>query len=224
MDTLFVTTSQAFRAMDGALRVRCRFRREATSSDLRSPPYHQPMRSSISVGLGLVLLLGACTSDDASPPSPMFGVRTETYHDPAGWSVAAPVSWTVLPFETTKGEASAVGVQISNVPLPGPRIHPGLPIQTSVLPPQGVSVVIATDDDSRNVQSPPPSPPSPPLSLSESGFAEGSCIAGETPCLSTLGFTVADKTLLISLKTGPLAKTADMAILALLVGSIRADS
>jgi len=67
-----------------------------------------------------------------------------------------PVGWSVVPFETTKGDASAIGAQISNVDLPAPSIEPGLPIQTSglVLPPEGVSLIVATDEDPANVQLP----------------------------------------------------------------------
>jgi hypothetical protein len=73
----------------------------------------------------------------------------------------------VVPFETTKGDASAIGAQISNVDLPAPSIEPGLPIQTSglVLPPEGVSLIVATDEDPANVQLPPASPASPPVSI-----------------------------------------------------------
>jgi hypothetical protein len=96
-----------------------------------------------------------------------------------------PDSWAVLPFESTKGETTSEGVQLSNAPLPPPKIHPGLPIQTSGidLPPQGVSVVIASDDDPKYEQLAATSPASLPLSLSESGFAEGSCLAWMTHTL-----------------------------------------
>ena len=192
----------------------------------RSRRHHRCVRSNATSVLVFVLVFGACTADRAPAPSPTYGVATHTYHDPAGWSVEVPVSWSVLPFETRKHEASSVGALISNTPLPPPRIEPGLPIQTSglVLPPRGVSMVIATDVDPQNSQMVPASPLSPPLSLSDSGFAEGSCIARETPCLSTLWFTVADTALLISIKTGPFARKGDLAVLAPVVSSIRADS
>ncbi len=74
-------------------------------------------------------------------------------------------------------------------------------------------MVIATDDDPRYAQVAATSPASLPLSLSESGFAEGSCIAKESPCLSTLWFTVGGQELLISIKTGPLANAANKAVL-----------
>jgi hypothetical protein len=82
-------------------------------------------------------------------------------------------------------------------------------------------MVIASDVDPTNSQKAPGSLPTPPLSLTGSGFADGSCIAEETPCLSTLWFTAAGKMLLISIKTGPFARKADLAVLAPIVASIR---
>lgn len=162
------------------------------------------------------LVLASCTQGGEPEPTPDPS-ESRVYHDPAGWSAQVPAGWTVLPFETSKGHASAAGTQISNTPMPPPEIWPGLPIQTSglVLPPDGVSLVIATDTDPRNVQAPPPSPPSPPLSLAD--FAEGSSTGGG-PTLSLLWFEVGGKLLLASIRTGP---TADEADLAALVGSIR---
>jgi len=196
--------------------------RASDISDAQGPIIVRSMRSKGLSVLVSVLLLGGCTTPHPPHPPPTFGMRTRTYHDPAGWSIEVPVSWSVLPFETTKGDASSVGTQISNMPLSSPTIEPGAPIQTIVLPRQGVSMIVATDDDPSDVQKPPGSLPSPPLSFTDSGFVDGSCIARETACLSFLWFTVAGETLLISIKTGPFAPKADRAILAPLVGSIRA--
>lgn len=139
------------------------------------------------------------------------------WQDPAGWSAQVPAGWTVLPLETSKEHASAVGTQISNVKLPAPGIEPGIPIQTSrlALPTDGVSLVIATDTDRRNVQVPPASPPSPPLSLDDFGVGSST---GAGPTLSLLWFEVGGNVLLASIKTGP---TADEADLESLVASIR---
>jgi hypothetical protein len=119
--------------------------------------------------------------------------------------------------ETSKGNASAVGTQISNVEVPAPEIDPGLPIQTSglVLPPDGVSLIIATDNDPKNVQVPPESPPAPPLSIED--FAQGSATGGG-PTFSFLWFEVSGNLLLASIKAGP---QADEATLRTLVESIR---
>lgn len=127
----------------------------------------------------------------------------------------------MVPFETTKGDASAIGAQISNVDLPAPSIEPGLPIQTSglVLPPEGVSLIVATDEDPANVQLPPASPASPPVSIED--FAEGSS-TGHGPTISLLWFTVSGHTLLASIKTGPSTSRADIAAMDALVESIRA--
>jgi len=132
-----------------------------------------------------------------------------------------PVGWSVVPFETTKGDASAIGAQISNVDLRAPSIEPGLPIQTSglVLPPEGVSLIVAADEDPANVQLPPASPASPPVSLED--FAEGSS-TGDGPTISLLWFTVSGHTLLASIKTGPSTSRADIAAIDALVESIRA--
>ena len=139
------------------------------------------------------------------------------YQDLAGWSAEIPPGWKILPFETSKGNASAVGTQISNVELPAPEIDPGLPIQTNglVLPPDGVSVIIATDNDPKNVQVPPESPPAPPLSMED--FARGSATGGG-PTFSFLWFEVSGNLLLASIKAGP---QADEATLRTLVESIR---
>jgi hypothetical protein len=164
----------------------------------------------------VAVLLASCggSSDKSPETEPRQG---GVYHDPAGWSAHVPAGWVVLPFETSKGDASAAGTQISNVELPAPEIEPGLPIQTSglVLPPDGVSLVIAADTDPRNVQVPPPSPLSPPLSLAD--FDEGSTTGGG-PTLSLLWLEVGGNVLLASIRTGP---TADEADLAALVASIR---
>lgn len=162
------------------------------------------------------VVITACTgaSDEPNPPLD----RTHPYVDPAGWSARIPAGWTVEPFKTSNGDASAIGVQISNVHLPDPVIEPGLPIQASslVVPPHGVSLIISTDfDPAQNAVIPPSSPPSPPLSLDD--FAQGSATGGG-PTFSFLWFEVSGNLLLASIKAGP---QADQATLATLVGSIR---
>jgi len=160
------------------------------------------------------IVMTACTGADEPDSEPSR--RTHPYVDPAGWSARIPAGWTVEPFETSKGDASAVGVQIANVHLPDPVIEPGLPIQASgvVVPPHGVSLIIATDNDPRNGQVLPASPPSPPLSLDD--FAQGSTTGGG-PTFSFLWFEASGNVLLASIKAGP---QADLATLASLVGSI----
>jgi hypothetical protein len=103
-------------------------------------------------GLVVAVMATGCT---ASSPATRSAEVYMVYQDLAGWSAEIPPGWKVLPFETSKGNASAVGTQISNVELPAPEIDPGLPIQTSglVLPPDGVSLIIATDNDPENVRS-----------------------------------------------------------------------
>jgi hypothetical protein len=173
--------------------------------------------------LGLVLLVSAACTGTTEPgtgsPS-ASGNQTTTYRDPAGWVADVPVSWNVLPFETTMGNASAIGTQISNVELPAPQIEPGLPIQASnlVMPPDGLALIIATDDDPENIQLPPPEPPTPPLSLTQ--FNEGSS-TGDAPALSLLWFDADGQLLLVSIKTGPRISASDRAALAAFVQSVR---
>jgi hypothetical protein len=141
---------------------------------------------SIALSVVLTIALVACDPGSDEPRrSPSPADQTTSYGDPAGWTADVPVGWSVLPFETNKGDASAVGSQISNVSLPAPSIEPGLPIQTSglVLPPEGVSLIIATDEDPANVQLPPASPASLPISIED--FAEGSS-TGDGPTISLL--------------------------------------
>jgi hypothetical protein len=185
------------------------------------PPIVVDVRS-IAVTVALSLALVACDSgsDERSGSDPP--ADTTTYTDPAGWTADVPVGWNVLPFQTTKGDASAIGTQISNVDLRAPSIEPGLPIQTSglVLPPDGIALVIATDEDPANVQLPPASPASPPLSIDD--FAEGSS-TGDGPTISLLWFNVGGHSLLASIKSGASASRRDVAAMDALVSSIRAS-
>lgn len=159
----------------------------------------------------VAVLLASCTgsSDETD----------RVYDGSAGWSVDVPAGWTVLPFNTSKGDVSARGAQISNVELPPPQIEPGLPIQTSslALPPDGVSLIIASDRDP-NVRVPPPAPARLPVSLDD--FAVGSS-TGSGPTISLLRFVVGGNVLVASIKTGPDADETD---LRRLVASIRQSS
>jgi hypothetical protein len=114
------------------------------------------------------------------------------------------------------GIASAIGTQITNVELPAPQIERGLPIQASnlVVPPDGLALIVATDDDPENVQLPPAEPPTPPVSLTQ--FSEGST-TGDAPALSLLWFDTDGRLLLASIKMGPRVSTSDREALAELV-------
>ena len=157
--------------------------------------------------LVLLALLTACTDSRA-------------YEDPAGWTAEIPDGWHVVRFETTKGDASSTGTQISNVELPSLTIHPRLPIQASSLdlPVDGVAIVIATDDDPAIVRSPPPSPGAPPLS--SDAFSVGSS-TGPGPTLSLLWFSCGGAPLLISIKQGPSLTATDRRSVEAFVGSVR---
>jgi len=164
-------------------------------------------RSSIALVTAAILLV-SCTgfSNEAD----------RVYDSSAGWSVDVPAGWTVQPFNTSKGGVSASGAQISNVELPPPEIEPGLPIQPSslALPPDGVSLIIASDRDP-NVRVPPPAPARLPISMDD--FNVGSS-TGTGPTLSLLRFVVGGNVLVASIKTGPDADEADLRAL---VASIR---
>jgi hypothetical protein len=71
------------------------------------------------------------------------------YHDAAGWMIRVPGGWHVVPFRSSRAGVTAAGAQVSNVRLPAPSILPGFPVQTSglALPANGISLVIATDND-----------------------------------------------------------------------------
>jgi hypothetical protein len=161
------------------------------------------------------LLLASCTSSSDETPKTVES-QGHAYQGSKGWSVRVPAGWKVLPFHTSKGDVSAFGAQISNVDLPPPEIQPGLPIQTSSLdlPPDGVSLIIATDLDP-SLQVPPPAPARLPLSLED--FAEGSATGGG-PTFSVLRFVVSGNVLVASIKTG---SNADEAEVHALVASIR---
>jgi hypothetical protein len=168
------------------------------------------MRSPVALVVASVLL-ASCTGS-----SNEIHETERVYHGSAGWAVEVPTGWWILPFNTSKGGVSARGAQISNVELPPPEIQPGLPIQTSslVLPPDGVSLIIAADLDP-DVHVLPSAPARLPLSMDD--FVVGSATGGG-PTFSVLRFVVKGNILVASLKTGPNADEADVQAL---VGSIR---
>jgi hypothetical protein len=169
------------------------------------------------------IALASCGgSSDIGRESPstsgQSGSAATTYTAPAGWTATIPRRWQELPFETTSGEASSVGVQISNVPLPAPTIRPGYPIQVNSkdLPDDGIALIIATDEDA-NVQHP-GSLSNPPLDLRM--FTFGSAPAG-APTLNTLWFSANGKPYLASIRTGPDVGNDDEAALREIIASLR---
>lgn len=169
------------------------------------------MRSPVAM-VAASVLLASCTRSS----NEMYDTE-RVYHGSAGWSVEVPAGWRVLPFNMSKGDVSVRGAQISNVELPRPEIQPGLPIQTSslVLPPDGVSLIIAADLDPNIPHIPPPASARLPLSLDD--FAVGSATGGG-PTFSVLRFVVNGNILVASIKAGPDADEADVRAL---VASIR---
>jgi hypothetical protein len=143
-----------------------------------------------------------------------------TYTDSGGWTIDVSPGWLVTPFETSKGKASASGVQVSNADLPSPSIVPGFPIQAlgGDLPSDGVALIIATDVDPGDAQQPPPSPVSPPLSVDQ--FLEGSAAAGAAS-LDLLWFSGNGQTFLATIKSGAAATSEDRTDVAAMVASLR---
>lgn len=173
----------------------------------------------VAAAIGALLVSVACTTPDAGSvdgASP----RTTSYHDPSGWTIDVPIGWSVVPFDSSAGEATAEGAQISNTRLPAPEVVPGFPMQTSelVLPRDGLTLVISIDSDPDNVQEPPDSPQPPPLSLD--AFMEGSASPGGAS-LGLLWFSGDGSTFLATTKTGADASAADRRLLAQVVGSLR---
>ncbi|MHB1988129.1 MAG: hypothetical protein ACYCSF_09105 [Acidimicrobiales bacterium] len=131
------------------------------------------------------------------------------YHG-AGWSIRVPHGWHVLRFNASKDGVSAVGVQLSNVRLPRPAIIHGFPIQVNgrVLPPRGIALIVATDDDptlshGRVVA----------LPASPRDWSTGSATAGQ-PYVMYLWFRTAGGVFLASAKVGAHASSAAQKALA----------
>jgi hypothetical protein len=173
------------------------------------------------MGPAVVLLLASCTSasvsDTSSTTTPHDG---GTYTSPDGWIIDVPPGWHVVPFETSKGNATARGAQVSNIELPAPSVVPGFPIQANGkdLPADGLAIIIAIDDDPSDAQQPPQSPPAPPLSLDD--FIHGSAPGG-SPTLDLMWFTGNGRTFLAAVTTGPSATPSDQTALEGAVSSLR---
>ena len=148
------------------------------------------------------------------------------YHAPAGWSIVLPPGWHALPFETSNGGASAAGVQLSNVVLPPPTVVSGLPIQTkaTLLPDDGVSLIIAIDRDPSGIQNPPKTLtiPTPPLVKFHWVLSVGGDQPG-TPHTQSGWFQWNGQTYIASGKVGPRATSKDIAALDAIIQSLRFD-
>jgi hypothetical protein len=172
----------------------------------------------VAIIVGALLPLG----EGGKNPGGVGGNSDATYHAPAGWSITLPAGWHALPFETSQGGASAVGVQLSNVKLPSPTMVAGVPIQTSakVLPPDGVSLIIATDQDPSGVQKPPKRPPTPPLDNYHWLVGIGGDQA-PGPSVQALWFQWNGQTYIASGKVGTRATAKDRAALDSIMRSLR---
>jgi hypothetical protein len=167
----------------------------------------------------IVPVLAAAAAACSTPTSNLTNsATTAAYRDHAGWSIAFPRTWHVIRFVAVHGKARAVGIQLSNVRLPRPRLVPRAPIQVSgeVLPRRGIGLVIATDSD-RQLERYRVSKP--PLRYPD-GWLTGSS-GGGAPYLQELWFRVHGVVLLATVKVGPGATRHDLAALAKIVRSIR---
>jgi len=167
----------------------------------------------------IVSVLAAAAAACSTATSNMtYSATTAAYRDKAGWSIAFPRTWHVVRFVAVHGTARAVGIQLSNVRLPRPRLVPRAPIQVSgeKLPRRGIGLVIATDSD-RQLERYRVSKP--PLRYPD-GWLTGSAPAG-APYLQELWFRVHGVVLLATVKVGPRATRHDLAALAKIVRSIR---
>jgi hypothetical protein len=152
------------------------------------------------------------------------GPRALVYRDPAGWTIDIPRGWRLVRFTGSKGGVSSAGAEISNVPLPSPKVLPGYPVQADglALPHQGVGLVIATDTEKGLAGKSPGWIAVTPLpSPDDCGpWNVGSAPAGQ-PYLETLWFTGNRRTFIASVKVGPDATGTDLAIVDRIIHSLR---
>jgi hypothetical protein len=162
----------------------------------------------------------------AAPTQASVPSGVTSYHAPAGWTIGLPAGWQAVPFSTSKEGATAVGVQLSNVTLPPPTMVPGYPIQTNgrVLPSDGVSLIIGTDQDPRDVQQPPQPPrPLPVPPLYNLAWRMGSA-GSDSPYVQLLWFEWNRQIYIASAKVGPQSTPDERAALDEIILSLRFPS
>ncbi|HXJ64906.1 MAG TPA: hypothetical protein VNN79_14215, partial [Actinomycetota bacterium] len=171
-------------------------------------------------GIAAMLVLVAVLAvilTNREPSVPTFS----RYHDPSGWSVDVPPGWTSQPFRFESISAGAEGVQISNVPLPDPKLPPGAwpAADQQALPADGVSIVVA-----------PQVPPSIwmdgavdlPMDF-PGGWAEASISGALQPDLYETAFRGGEVTFIATVTIGVQASEVDRSTLREIVRSIRFD-
>ena len=170
------------------------------------------------VGLMCVVagLVTACASG---------GQGSQAYQDAARWVLFVPPGWHTVRFSDSKDGVGSAGIQLSNVPLPAPTLHPGYAIQVNgeVLPPRGVGLIIATDTD-RGLQhgkvAMTPLPLPWPDGHSNGDWALGSA-PPRSPVFETLWFRVHGRTYIAAITIGWKASRAAQTALGQIVRSIR---
>lgn len=182
------------------------------------------------MGIGLMCVISlfavACTAGGGA--AVLTGHQAQTNRDPARWHIYVPPGWHVVRFSDAKGGVRSAGIQLSNVRLPAPTLHPGtrLPIQVNgeVLPSRGVGLIVATDTDpslSHGKESVPPLPLPWP---DGSGGSRGWIIASappRAPVFEWLWLRAGGTTYVAAVAIGWKASRADQRALAPIVRSIK---
>lgn len=174
-------------------------------------------------GLIPVLAAAACGAGAASSTATVSQAR-QADPEVARWAVYVPPGWHVVRFSDSRGAIRSAGIQLSNVRLPAPRLLAGYPIQVSgeVLPPRGVSLIVATDTDRKlaHGQVAVLPLPLPWPDRSDGGWLMASSLA-HGPVFETLWFRVSHATYVVDAKIGWKATGAAQKALGRIVRSIK---
>lgn len=169
-----------------------------------------------------VLAMAACGTSGASSTL-SASTAGQTHRDSAGWTIYVPPGWHVVRFSGSKGHVRAAGIQLSNVRLPAPTLHPGTPIEVNgqVLPPRGVGLVIATATERSPSHGKVAVPPLPaPWPDGSHGWTIGSAPAN-SPIFEWLWFRADGRTYIAAVTIGWRASRAAQKALAPIVRSIK---
>lgn len=175
-------------------------------------------------GLLALLLATGCGAGEAGSTRTVSRVGQASQDSQvAKLTFQVPAGWHAVRFSKAKGGVRAAGIQFSNVTLPAPRLLPGFPIQVNseVLPPRGVGLIIATDTDHRLSRGEVAVPPLPlPWPDGSRGWLLGSSPA-RSPVFETLWFRLGRTTYVATAKIGWKATHAAQKALGQIVRSIK---
>ncbi len=125
-------------------------------------------------------------------------------------------------FSDSAGKAVSAGMQVSNVPLPRPKLFPGYPIQVpgNELPSSGVALIVATDKDPRvrnegriaTLPLPAPAPGDRWWGVTSE--------PGNLPYEEYLSFRADGRTFVADLTIGPSASGSDLGAIASIIRSL----